>query len=79
MLENEETCFILITMFNVLFQLLACQNRMLELEKEIENPYDEKRVRYLEGKDPPPADLHEKVEDVSPLISFTLGNCLCAI
>ena len=57
----------------VFFQLLACQNRMLELEKEIENPYDEKRVRYLEGKDPPPADLHEKVEDVSPLISFTSG------
>ena len=58
-------------MSNVLFQLLACQNRMLELEKEIENPYDEKRVRYLEGKDPPPADLHEKVEDVSSRISFT--------
>ena len=66
-------------MFNVFFQLLACQNRMLELEKEIENPYDEKRVRYLEGKDPPPADLHEKVEDVSSRISFTLGYFLCAI
>ena len=50
-----------------LFQLLACQNRMLELEKEVENPYNDKRARFLEGKDPPPADLHEKVEDVSCL------------
>ena len=38
---------------------------MLELEKELENPYDEKRVRYLSGKDPLPAEMHEKIEDVS--------------
>ncbi|KAL3853073.1 hypothetical protein ACJMK2_016653 [Sinanodonta woodiana] len=45
-------------------QLQDCQDRMLELEKELENPYDESRVRYLEGKDPPPAELHEKIEDL---------------
>ena len=41
---------------------------MLELEKDLENPYDEKRVRYLEGKDLPPAEMHEKIEDVRFLL-----------
>jgi len=45
-------------------QLQQCQDLMLELEKELENPYDEKRVRYLEGKDLPPAEMHEKIEDL---------------
>ncbi|XP_060560310.1 coiled-coil domain-containing protein 146-like [Ruditapes philippinarum] len=45
-------------------QLQQCQDRMLELEKDLENPYDEKRVRYLEGKDLPPAEMHEKIEDL---------------
>lgn len=45
-------------------QLQQCQDRMLELEKQLENPYDEKRVRYLEGKDPAPAEMHEKIEDL---------------
>jgi len=48
-----------------LLQLQQCQDRMLELEKDLENPYDEERVRYLEGKDLPPAEMHEKIEDVS--------------
>ena len=38
---------------------------MLELEKELENPNDEKRVRFLQGKDLPPTEMHEKIEDVS--------------
>ncbi|KAK3102624.1 hypothetical protein FSP39_012745 [Pinctada imbricata] len=42
---------------------------MLELEKELENPYDEKRVRYLEGKDPPPAELQNKIEDLEMRLS----------
>ena len=46
-------------------QLQQCQDRMLELEKHLEDPYDESRVRYLEGKDLPPAQLQDKVEDVS--------------
>jgi len=41
---------------------------MLELEKQLENPYDESRVRYLDGKDLQPAQMHEKIEDVSRLI-----------
>ena len=32
----------------------------------LENPYDEKRVRFLEGKDLSPADLNKKIENVSP-------------
>ena len=50
---------------------------MLELEKQIENPYDEKRVRYLEGKDPPPADLHEKIEDVSSFTVYCTSGPSC--
>ena len=38
---------------------------MHELEKELENPYDEKRVRFLEGKDPNPSQLNNRIEDVS--------------
>lgn len=45
-------------------QLQQCQDRMLELEKQLEDPYDESRVRYLEGKDLPPAKLQDKIEDV---------------
>ena len=48
-------------------QLQQCQDRMLELEKHLEDPYDESRVRYLEGKDLPPAQLQDKVEDVSTI------------
>ncbi|PIK60071.1 putative coiled-coil domain-containing protein [Apostichopus japonicus] len=35
-------------------QLSQCQDRMTELEKNLENPYDETRVRFLEGEDPQP-------------------------
>ncbi|XP_076468743.1 coiled-coil domain-containing protein 146-like [Babylonia areolata] len=45
-------------------QLQQCQDRMLELEKELENPYDEKRVRFLGGVDPSPAEIQTKVEDL---------------
>ncbi|XP_041349849.1 coiled-coil domain-containing protein 146-like [Gigantopelta aegis] len=55
-LENE-----LVTMQ---IQLQQCQDRMLELEKDLENPYDETRVRYLEGKDPTPAEILTKVEEL---------------
>ncbi|KAL5020213.1 hypothetical protein ScPMuIL_003105 [Solemya velum] len=43
-------------------QLQHCQDRMLDLEKSLENPYDETRVRHLEGNDLPPADLQDKIE-----------------
>ncbi|XP_071815869.1 coiled-coil domain-containing protein 146-like [Apostichopus japonicus] len=45
-------------------QLSQCQDRMTELEKNLENPYDETRVRFLEGEDPPAADLNNKIEDL---------------
>ncbi|XP_038067979.1 coiled-coil domain-containing protein 146-like [Patiria miniata] len=45
-------------------QLSQCQDRMGELEKELENPYDENRVRFLEGKDLSPADLNKKIEQL---------------
>ena len=37
---------------------------MLELEKHLENPMDPERVRFLEGSDLKPADLHVKLEEV---------------
>ncbi|XP_072026353.1 coiled-coil domain-containing protein 146-like [Amphiura filiformis] len=45
-------------------QLASCQDRMHELEKELENPYDEKRVRLLEGQDPNPSHLNTRIEDL---------------
>lgn len=65
--------WIIICLFVVCLQLQQCQDRMLELEKDLENPYDEKRVRYLEGKDLPPAEMHEKIEDVSFLLKIILS------
>ncbi|XP_025107839.1 coiled-coil domain-containing protein 146-like isoform X3 [Pomacea canaliculata] len=44
--------------------LQQCQDRMIELERELENPYDEKRVRFLAGKDPSPAEILNKVEEL---------------
>lgn len=43
-------------------QLEQCQERMVELFKELEDPRNVDRVRYLEGKDPTPTELHEKTE-----------------
>ena len=37
---------------------------MMELEKAIQNPEDANRVRFLEGKDPTPAALQNKLEEV---------------
>ena len=48
----------------VTLQLSQCQDRMLELEKHLENPMDPERVRFLEGSDLKPADLHVKLEEV---------------
>ncbi|XP_033110097.1 coiled-coil domain-containing protein 146-like [Anneissia japonica] len=45
-------------------QLSQCQDRMSELEKQLENPYDESRVRLLEGKDLTPAELNNKIEEL---------------
>ena len=53
-------CLICLTL-----QLSQCQDRMLELERLLENPNDPDRVRFLEGRDLPPAQLHSKLEEVS--------------
>ena len=37
---------------------------MMELEKLIQNPHDEERVRFLEGHDLKPADAQGKLEEV---------------
>ncbi|XP_013065193.2 coiled-coil domain-containing protein 146-like [Biomphalaria glabrata] len=45
-------------------QLEQCQDRMLAMEKSLENPYDETRVRQLTGIDPSPGEIHSKVEEL---------------
>lgn len=37
---------------------------MVELEKNLEDPNDETRVRFLEGHDLPPTQLKDKVQEV---------------
>ena len=45
---------------------------MMELEKAIQNPEDANRVRFLEGKDPTPAALQRKLEEVIIFCYITL-------
>ncbi|ELU12496.1 hypothetical protein CAPTEDRAFT_228195 [Capitella teleta] len=45
-------------------QLSQCQDRMMEMEKELENPMDESRVRFLSGRDLTPTELHDKLEEL---------------
>ncbi|XP_072181857.1 coiled-coil domain-containing protein 146-like [Diadema setosum] len=45
-------------------QLAQCQDRMNELEHQLENPHDEERVRFLEGKDLSPSELNTKIENL---------------
>lgn len=48
----------------VMLQLSQCQDRMTEQEKMLEDPNDETRVRFLEGKDMNPAELKDKMQEV---------------
>ena len=60
-------------------QLAQCQDRMMELEKMIQNPHDEERVRFLEGKDPSPTELQSKLEEVSSMTTLiVMWNSLCS-
>ena len=54
----------------VFLQLSQCQDRMLEMEKLLENPNDPDRVRYLQGKDLTPADMHSKLEEVHYIVDI---------
>lgn len=46
------------------FQLAQCQDRMMELEQEVENPNAKNRARLIEGKDPEPLELQKMIEKV---------------
>ncbi|XP_015208078.2 coiled-coil domain-containing protein 146 [Lepisosteus oculatus] len=45
-------------------QLSECQDRVLELEKTLEDPETQNRTRVLEGKDPTPPELVKKIEQL---------------
>ena len=47
------------------FQLLECQEHLLDLEKSLENPAKSDRIRLLGGKDPDEVELEKKIEEVS--------------
>jgi len=40
----------------------------MELERQIENPNNKERVRFLEGKDLEPDEIAKKCEEVSDLL-----------
>ena len=45
-------------------QLLLCQDHLLDLEKQLEAPSEDGRIRVLKGDDPKPEELTSKVEEV---------------
>lgn len=45
-------------------QLVACRERLAQLEKKLEDPSDENRVRLLGGEDPEPEILAKKIEEL---------------
>lgn len=55
-------------------QLSQCQDRMMEMEKELENPMDESRVRFLSGRDLTPTELHDKLEEVRVVCFSSVCN-----
>jgi len=44
--------------------LETCQERLVELEKRLENPNDPSRVRFLHGTDDTPEEIMRKLEQV---------------
>ena len=46
------------------FQLAACRDRLIDLEKELEDPTNEERIRLLGGVDPEPEVLAKKIEEL---------------
>ena len=45
-------------------QLLLCRDHLLDLEKQLETPSEDGRIRVLKGDDPKPDELTAKVEEV---------------
>ena len=52
------------TNMNFRSQLVACRERLADLEKKLEDPSDENRVRLLGGEDPEPEVLAKKIEEL---------------
>ncbi|CAF3838730.1 unnamed protein product [Adineta steineri] len=50
--------------------LEACQERLVELEKMLENPNDPARVRFLDGVDESPASIMKKLEQLEQRLSI---------
>lgn len=67
MIYSINDCTSLIFDICRLFQLLECQEYLLDLEKSLENPSQSDRVRLLGGKDPNEDELQRKMEEVSYL------------
>ena len=45
-------------------QLSQCQDKMHEMEQQLEDPTQLERIRFLAGEDPTPAQLQGKLEQV---------------
>ena len=62
----QETCFRSDRSVDILvrFQLVSCRERLAMLEKRLEDPSDETRVRLLGGADPEPEVLAKKIEEL---------------
>ena len=48
----------------LMLQLSQCQDRQVELERQIEDPNNTDRVRFIEGKDPGPVEIRAKIDEV---------------
>ncbi len=53
----------------IIFQLESCQERLVDLEKILENPNDPARVRFLDGNDDTPEVIMKKLEQVNIFFS----------
>ncbi|ESO92075.1 hypothetical protein LOTGIDRAFT_121573 [Lottia gigantea] len=52
-------------------ELQKIQDHLLTLEKNLENPNDDKRVRYIDGKDPSPPEMQAKIEELELRLAET--------
>ncbi|XP_050405069.2 coiled-coil domain-containing protein 146 [Patella vulgata] len=49
---------------NLQIELQKVQDHLLSLEKNLENPNNDKRVRYIDGNDPSPPEMQAKIEEL---------------
>ena len=55
-------------------QLSQCQDKMHEMEQQLEDPTQLERIRFLAGEDPTPAQLQGKLEQVLAIIKHRRLN-----